>query len=96
MVVLTSVAGAPPLRLPPGSNALRFQFALLSYANPSGNEYQYQLQGADKDWSAWGTQKEANYSDLGPGDYRFRVRARRTRDPPSRTPRRLSRIRPRR
>ena len=72
----TSTAGAPPLRLPPGSNALRFQFALLSYANPSGNEYQYQLQGADRDWSAWGTQKEANYSDLGPGDYRFRVRAR--------------------
>src|SRR5208283_1281456 len=32
--------------------------------------------GADKGWSAWGKQKEANYSSLGPGSYRFRVRAR--------------------
>ena len=64
------------LRLPPGSNALRFQFAALAYGNPAETEYQYLLEGADKDWSAWGKQKEANYSGLGPGNYRFRVRSR--------------------
>ena len=62
--------------MPPGSSALRFQFAALKYANPTGTEYQYMLEGADKDWSAWGKQKEANYSGLGPGSYRFRVRSR--------------------
>jgi signal transduction histidine kinase/CheY-like chemotaxis protein len=72
----TAIAGAAPLQLPPGSSALRFQFAVLSYADPTHNEYQYLLEGADKDWSAWGTQKEANYNGLGPGHYRFRVRAR--------------------
>jgi len=72
----SSVDGASDLRLPPGSNALRFQFAALSYANPADTEYQYLLEGADKDWSAWGKQKEANYSGLGPGSYRFRVRSR--------------------
>jgi signal transduction histidine kinase len=71
-----SASAAPPLRLPPGSSALRFQFAVLSYANPADNQYQYMLEGADKDWSAWGHQKEANYSGLGPGKYRFQVRAR--------------------
>ena len=72
----TAVADAKDLRLPPGSNALRFQFAALSYENPEDIEYQYLLEGADKDWSAWGKQKEANYSGLGPGRYRFRVRSR--------------------
>jgi signal transduction histidine kinase/CheY-like chemotaxis protein/ligand-binding sensor domain-containing protein len=68
--------GASDLRLPPGSSALRFQFAALAYDNPADTEYQFILEGADKDWSAWGKQKEANYSGLGPGDYRFRVRSR--------------------
>jgi signal transduction histidine kinase/CheY-like chemotaxis protein len=71
-----SADGNSNLRLPPGTDALRFQFAALSYANPSGTEYQYLLEGADKDWSGWGKQKEANYSGLGPGSYRFRVRSR--------------------
>jgi signal transduction histidine kinase/CheY-like chemotaxis protein len=71
-----SVGEGSDLRLPPGSNALRFQFAALAYGNPTETEYQYLLEGADKDWSSWGRQKEANYSGLGPGDYRFRVRSR--------------------
>ena len=69
-------SSATVLRLPPGTSALRFQFAVLSYANPVDNEYQYLLEGADKDWSAWATQKEANYSGLGPAEYRFRVHGR--------------------
>jgi signal transduction histidine kinase/CheY-like chemotaxis protein len=71
-----SVAGTPDLRLSPGTNALRFQFAALTYGNPAETDYQYFLEGADRDWSTWGRQKEANYSGLGPGDYRFRVRSR--------------------
>ncbi len=71
-----NAAGAPELRLPSGTDALRFQFAALSYDNPAGTTYQYILEGTDKDWSAWGSQKEANYSGLGPGGYQFRVRSR--------------------
>ncbi len=71
-----SVLGAPELRLPPGTDALRFQFAAISFDNPAETDYQYLLEGADRDWSAWGKQKEANYSGLGPGSYRFHVRAR--------------------
>ena len=63
-------------RLPAGSSAVRFQFAAPVYSDSGDVEYQYLLEGADKDWSAWGKQKEANYSGLGPGNYRFRVHAR--------------------
>ena len=64
------------LRLPAGSSSVRFQFAAPVYSDSADIDYQYLLEGADKDWSAWGKQKEANYSGLGPGNYRFRVRAR--------------------
>lgn len=72
----TSVAGKAELRLPPGSNAVRFQFASTDYTDTADMTYEYLLEGADKDWSVWGKQKEANYSGLGPGKYTFRVRSR--------------------
>ena len=68
--------GARNLQLAPGTANLTFQFAALDYQNSAATQYQYLLEGADKDWSSWGKQKEANYSGLGPGDYRFRVRSR--------------------
>ena len=71
----SNVEGATELHLPPGTSALSFHFAALSYTNPIDTEYQYWLEGADRDWSAWDKQKEANYSGLGPGRYRFHVRS---------------------
>jgi signal transduction histidine kinase/CheY-like chemotaxis protein len=68
--------GSKELQLPPHTSAVRFQFAAASYADASDINYQYLLEGADKDWSGWDRQKEANYSGLGPGSYTFRVRAR--------------------
>lgn len=64
------------LQLPPDSTALRFRFAALNYDNPAETLYQFQLEGADKSWSSWDKQSEANYSGLGPGRYRLRVRSR--------------------
>ena len=63
------------IQLPAGTRALTFQFASLSYGNANSTSYQYFLENADKDWSVWGKQKEANYSGLGPGEYKFRVRS---------------------
>jgi signal transduction histidine kinase/DNA-binding response OmpR family regulator len=70
------VPGSSEVRLAPGSTSVRFQFASPIYTNAANVDYQYLLEGADKDWSSWGKQKEANYSGLGPGSYHFRVRAR--------------------
>jgi len=72
----SSLANGSELRLAAGTSDLHFQFAALAYDNPPETQYQYLLQGADKDWSPWDKQKEANYSGLGPGSYRFRVRSR--------------------
>ena len=72
----TAVPDGSELRLAPGSSSVRFQFAAPVYSDSVDVDYQYLLEGADKDWSVWGKQKEANYSSLGPGKYRFRVHAR--------------------
>ena len=72
----TEIPGSSELRLAPGSSSVRFQFAAPVYGNSIDVDFQYLLEGADRDWSVWGKQKEANYSGLGPGKYRFRVHAR--------------------
>ncbi|HEV8043164.1 MAG TPA: GAF domain-containing protein [Bryobacteraceae bacterium] len=69
-----SGASAPDLRY--DRNSLRFEFAAPTYGDEADTTYQYFMEGADRDWSAWGKQREANYSSLSPGSYRFRVRAR--------------------
>jgi signal transduction histidine kinase/DNA-binding response OmpR family regulator len=53
-----------------------FEFALPDYLNEEDNEYQYKLEGFDKDWSSWskGTKKE--YTNLSAGEYFFKVRGR--------------------
>jgi signal transduction histidine kinase/CheY-like chemotaxis protein/ligand-binding sensor domain-containing protein len=71
----TVLSDAAELRLPAGSSALAFQFAAPSFGISEGTNYQYMLEGSDKDWSGWVRQTEANYNGLGPGRYRFRVRA---------------------
>ncbi len=69
----TRLASSPPLRLPPGTRTMQFQFASPSFADPAGTQFRYMLQGADHTWSNWDKQAQANYSGLTPGHYRFRV-----------------------
>jgi signal transduction histidine kinase/CheY-like chemotaxis protein len=67
--------GNAPLKLTPDRTTLQFHFAALNFENPSATLYQYELEGADKNWSAWDKQTDANYSGLGPGHYIFRVKS---------------------
>jgi signal transduction histidine kinase/CheY-like chemotaxis protein len=68
-----TIPAAAETKLPPGTNDVRFEFATASYGDAHELTYQYRLEGADRAWSAWGKQKEANYSGLGPGSYTFHV-----------------------
>ncbi|HSR30275.1 MAG TPA: two-component regulator propeller domain-containing protein [Anaerolineae bacterium] len=55
-------------------NFLSFEFAALDFMAPERNQYAYKMQGIDEGWVFAGTRRRADYSDLGPGDYTFRVR----------------------
>ncbi|MBD2702040.1 response regulator [Spirosoma sp. BT702] len=56
-------------------NFLSFSFAALTFRQNQQNKYAYQLVGVDEDWIQNGTRHFANYTNLPPGDYTFRVKA---------------------
>jgi len=57
------------------NNALRFEFAATTYDSPAENQFQTVLEGFDDHWSAWTKEPKRDYTNLPPGNYHFRVRA---------------------
>ena len=62
--------------LPAALNGLRFEYSAPTYVDESATAYQSRLDGLDTEWSAWTREARRDYTNLGFGDYRFRVRAR--------------------
>ena len=61
------------LQLPAGTAKLQFNYAGLSLAVPERVRYRYQLEGLDRDWQSSSVPGAAYYTNLSPGDYKFRV-----------------------
>ena len=66
--------GANGLTLPPHTENLEIDYAALSLAIP-GVLFRYKLEGVDGDWQNVGTRRQAFYTKLHPGRYKFRVMA---------------------
>jgi signal transduction histidine kinase/ligand-binding sensor domain-containing protein len=66
---------AQPVLLPPATTSLRIEYTALSYTMPEGLRFRYQLEGVDRDWQDAGQRRAISYTNLGPGEYRFRVSA---------------------
>jgi signal transduction histidine kinase/ligand-binding sensor domain-containing protein len=67
--------GRKQVELKYNENKINFQYVGLHFSNASLNQYQYQLEGYDKDWIQAGTQRTVTYTNLSPGDYIFKVKA---------------------
>jgi signal transduction histidine kinase/ligand-binding sensor domain-containing protein len=61
------------LRLPALTRELQVHYAATSFVMPERVRFRYRLDGRDVDWQDPGTRRQAFYSDLPPGSYRFRV-----------------------
>jgi signal transduction histidine kinase/ligand-binding sensor domain-containing protein len=61
------------LRLPPLTRDLEIDYTALSFVVPQKVRFRYKLEGRDAAWQEPGTRRQAFYSDLRPGKYRFRV-----------------------
>ncbi len=64
---------SPYLRLPAGSRDLRVDYTAPALRVPERVRFRYRLDGVDDDWRDAGTRRQALYSRLAPGSYRFRV-----------------------
>ncbi|HTD72320.1 MAG TPA: two-component regulator propeller domain-containing protein [Steroidobacteraceae bacterium] len=61
------------ITLPPLTRDLQIDYTALSFVLPQRMGFRYILEGRDKGWQDPGLRRQAFYSDLRPGSYRFRV-----------------------
>jgi signal transduction histidine kinase/ligand-binding sensor domain-containing protein len=61
------------LRLPAFTRDVQIDYTALSYSIPQKVHFRYQLEGHDETWQEADGRRQAFYTDLGPGKYRFRV-----------------------
>ena len=65
----------PGLMLPPLTRDLQIDYTAFSFAAPEQVRFRYKLEGYDSDWSAPSSLRQAQYTNLAPRHYRFRVLA---------------------
>src|SRR6266481_3181480 len=61
------------VRLPARTRDVEIDYTALSFTVPQRVRFRYKLEGRDTDWEEPGTRRQAFYTDLGPGTYRFHV-----------------------
>jgi signal transduction histidine kinase/ligand-binding sensor domain-containing protein len=62
-----------PARIPGGKQRIALQYDGLSLSVPERVRFRYRLDGFDRAWNEPVAAREATYTNLGPGPYRFRV-----------------------
>lgn len=62
------------LKLNYTENFLTINFAALDFTAPEKNRYEYMLEGFNNDWMQVGTKRNAEFTNLPPGRYIFRVK----------------------
>ena len=74
-VAADGVTYAPPAvaRLPAGVRDVSIEYTALSLGAPEKVAFRYRLEGRDEGWVEAGSRRQAFYTHLPPGSYRFRV-----------------------
>lgn len=70
-----NASAAGNLVLPPGTRKLELDYVSLSYRTPEQIRYRYRLEGFDNGWVERNQRRNAQYTNLPPGQYRFQVSA---------------------
>jgi signal transduction histidine kinase len=67
------LAAQEALKLPALTHDLQIDYTSPSLANPKKVNFRYRLEGNDRTWQDAGTRRQAFYTNLRPGQYRFTV-----------------------
>ncbi|MGE5106735.1 MAG: ATP-binding protein [Sphingobacteriales bacterium] len=68
------IFAADKIIVAPGVLTISIDFAAIHFAGNNNNQYQYKLEGFDKDWREGGTIGNATYTNLSPGNYTFYIK----------------------
>jgi signal transduction histidine kinase len=63
------------VELPAGTDHFRVQYTAPALRMPERVRFEYRLDGVDRTWLDAGTRRATSYTNIGPGDYVFHVRA---------------------
>ncbi len=74
-IINKHIGSADRIELDYKSNSIEIFFQAVKLSKPEKVNYTYILEGFDKDWIITETKTEANYNNLKPGKYIFRVKA---------------------
>jgi signal transduction histidine kinase/ligand-binding sensor domain-containing protein len=75
LIIDRHISYASNINLDYFQNAITFVFQAIALTDAQNIEYMYKLDGFDKDWVSAGKAKAASYTNLNPGNYTFRVKA---------------------
>ncbi len=64
---------ADNLKLGPGKQSITFKYADTNLSVPERIRFRYRLDGSDQGWSNEVALRQVVYTNLGPGNYRFRI-----------------------
>ncbi len=71
----TNITYKKQIKLSYSQNIFSIDFVALDYSSPEKNQFAYKLEGFDNDWIYSGQRRFANYTNIDPGDYIFKVKA---------------------
>lgn len=69
-----SIAYTDSLNLSYRDQIISFEYSALSFAAPEKNRYAYMMEGLEEDWNYVGSRRFVTYTNVPPGNYRFRVK----------------------
>lgn len=70
----THISEAKSIKMSYWHTVFSLEFTALNYISSRKNKYAYKLNGFDQDWNYIGTKHTANYTNLDPGEYTFKVK----------------------
>jgi len=73
-VLTKCISETERIKLKYDQNSITLDFASFDYANSASIQYSYLLENFDKDWTEPSVNHLANYTNLDPGEYTFRVK----------------------
>jgi len=68
--------GYQPVVVPAGTEGVEIRYTVATFEHPERVRFRYRLEGQEDAWVEAGGQRQASYTNLWPGEYTFRVAAR--------------------